>query len=60
MFTNDKQDHAEMDLSVDHRQVATQLYRSLKMHGLLEYSYGILGLKCCIKIDGTYDDNILL
>ena len=32
----------------------TQLYKHLKMHGLLEYSYGILGLKCYILIDDIY------
>ena len=37
-----------------------ELYKPLKMHGLLEYSYGILGLKCCILIDDTFDGNMLL
>ena len=47
-------------LSVDYVKVVTQLYKPLKMHGLLEYSYGILGLKCCILIDDTFDCNMLL
>ena len=38
----------------------TQLYKPLKMHGLLEYSYGILGLKCCILINDTFGGNMLL
>ena len=42
-----------LDLSVDYVKVVTQLYKPLKMHGLLEYSYGILGLKCYILIDDT-------
>ena len=49
-----------LDLSVDYLKVVTQLYKPLKMHGLLEYSYGILGLKCCILIDHTFDGNMLL
>ena len=49
-----------LDLSVDYVKVVTQLYKPLKMHGLLEYSYGILGLKCCILIDDTFDGNMLL
>ena len=49
-----------LDLSVDHAKVVTQLYKPLKIHGLLEYSYGILDLKCCIQIDGLFDGNILL
>ena len=28
-------------------------------YGLLEYSYGILGLKCCILIDDTFGDNMI-
>ena len=40
--------------------IVTQLYKPLKMHGLLEYSYGILGLKCCILIDHTFDGNMFL
>ena len=49
-----------LDLSVDYVKVVTQLYKPLKMHDLLEYSYGILGLKCCILIDDTFDGNMLL
>ena len=30
------------------------------LENALEYSYGILGLKCCILIDDTFDGNILL
>ena len=43
-------------------KVVTQLYKPLKMHGLLEYSYGILGLKCCILIlvDDTFDGKMFL
>ena len=36
------------------------LYKPFKKHGLLEYSYGIRGLKCCILIDDTFDGNMLL
>ena len=49
-----------LDLSVDYVKVVTKLYKPLKMHGLLEYSYGILGLKGCILIDDTFDGNMLL
>ena len=30
------------------------------MHGLLKYSYGILGLKCCILISDMFDGKMLL
>ena len=36
------------------------IVQTLEMHGLLEYSYDILGLKCCILIDDTLDGNMLL
>ena len=47
-------------LSVDYTKVARQLYKPLNMHELLEYSYGILGLKCCIQVDDAFDGNILV
>ena len=48
------------DVLVDYVKVVTQLYKPLKMHGLLEYSYGILGLECCILTNDTFDVNMLL
>ena len=41
-------------------QYNTIQYKPLKMHRLLDYSYGILGLKCRIQIDDTLDDSMLL
>ena len=39
----------QFDLSVDCAKVAIQLYKPLKMQGLLEYSYGIFVFKCVYK-----------
>ena len=41
------------DLYVNHG-VSIFFFQLMKMHGLLEDSYGILGLKCCILIDDTF------
>ena len=49
-----------LDLSIDYVKVVTQLYKPLKMHELLKYRYGILGLKCCKLIDNKFDRNKLL
>ena len=49
-----------LDLSIDYTEIVTQLYKPEKMYGLLECSYGIHGLRCCIQIDDTFDGNIIL
>ena len=50
-----------LDLAVDYTKFVTQLYKSLKMHELSEYSsYGIPGLQCCIQILDAFDDNNFL
>ena len=48
-----------LDSSVDDTNVVIQLYNPFKMSGLLEYSYGILYLKC-LQLDDAFDGNILL
>ena len=40
--------------------VVIQFYKPLKMHGLLKYGYGILGLKGCIQLYDAFDGNIIL
>ena len=36
------------------------IYKVLKMHGLLEYSYGILCIKCSTQTGDVFDGTIFL
>ena len=42
---------------MDYVKVVTQLYKPLEHAWIIRiHSYGILGFKCCILIDDTFDD----